>query len=161
MDSIIIPKEKHKFYGIGDIVYNYDNKERYLIVSASGIKIATYSGSWAEAIWMRLVFNNVKIEQYIQQSDIINAACDVCKTSIDELKSKKRDENIVFARHLILWSLRVKLKWSIKSAAKVVDKHHCTTLHAIKCIETEYKYMKENQRDWKMDFLNNTFNQLK
>jgi len=160
MESIIIPESKHKFIGVGDIVYNYDRDIKRLFVTVGGLLISSYGDSWAEGVWKRLIFNNIKIEEYIRQEDVIKAACEVCITNEDELKSTKRDENIVFARHLIMWSLRVKLKYSLSGAAKPISKSHCLVIHAIKCIETEDKYLKDIHRHWKREFLERTFNQL-
>ena len=157
MDSILITQDNHKFYGIGDIVYNYDKSNRHLKVIVNNRTMSEYRDSLAEYIWHKMLLDNKPIKNLVRAKDIIAVACNVCNTSEIEIKSKKRTENIVFARQLISWALRDRLKLTLQSVGKMVNRDHSTVIWSVDIINRPAKYLKPIQQHWKNEFINLTF----
>lgn len=157
MESIVIPQDTHKFYGLAEIVYRYDKSKRHLKVIVNDRVMSEYRESWAEYIWHKMIFDNEPVKTYIKAKDLIIAASIVCDTNEVEIKSKTRKENVVFARQLVSWALREKLKYTLEAAGKIVNRDHSTIIWSVSIIEKPDKYIKPMHQHWRREFIKQTF----
>ncbi len=70
----------------------------------------------------------------IKMEHILEAVCEVCNTSMDELKRRNRKRELVMARHFICYFLRKETGLSLKSIGNLFGHDHTTVIHGVNTI---------------------------
>lgn len=81
-------------------------------------------------------------------SNIIRIVCEYTGYSLEELKSKSRKRELVFARMLIFYNARHHLRrTTLKTIGEPFNRDHATVLHGVKTISDLMDVDKEVRKD--------------
>lgn len=67
----------------------------------------------------------------ITSDKIITTVCDHLNLNIEQVKSKSRAKELVYARHLIFYFIRKHTTVTLKSAGDLFNRDHATVIHAL------------------------------
>ena len=91
----------------------------------------------------------LKGEEFLRPQDVLREVSKKTKVSEDLIMSKKRDENIVIARHLYCKLARKKLPMaSLKEIGDYINIDHSTVIHAIKQVDFKLHLQKKYAELW-------------
>jgi len=149
---IEIPESDHGLIGLGIIKYTYKYNSIFVelkIHIESVNQEIILSGDEAKNKWFNInddsdksIINHVK-----------KLAADSCGISFIKLKDKCRDEELVWARYLVMWYAKKYLNYSFNKAGKIFGKGHSLAIHAYDEIKKEDRHIKNDQRIWRNIFL--------
>jgi chromosomal replication initiation ATPase DnaA len=67
--------------------------------------------------------------------DIINVVCATMDITPQEIKSRTRKHEIVWARQLAMWWLKKIMNLSLTEIGRIFKRNHATVIHAIKTVD--------------------------
>ena len=145
-----ITEDQHGLIGVGDIIYKYDTGLKEITISVGTINTLNFTGEKAIEIAKKITFEEfdntiVRIKQL---------ASDACGVPYIRLYEKTKTFELSFARWLVFWYVRrYNTYYSLGSIGKLFNRDHATTLHGIRQVEKESKYLKEDQVRFRDSFL--------
>lgn len=83
--------------------------------------------------WLMPIAVRKKVTAY----DVISAACESFKITIQALLSKSRDRGLVRVRNICFYVIKNKLNLSLKEIGKIFNRDHTTVIHGIKYVNDE------------------------
>lgn len=79
----------------------------------------------------------------MELNEILKAVSEVTNISVQDILSKSRLKETVFARHLYCYFSCEKTRYSLKSIGKLINRDHASVIHGNKRIIYELEYYPE------------------
>ena len=149
-----IKESDHQIYGIGNVYIEFiqnDTKCEYKVQIpdlVSGVK--KFEGD--EAFFL---YNNIGNYRTGRIETIKKCAAKACEIPVWMLSSQTRQENVYFARYLVMWKIRNEIKGlSYSTIGGLFGLDNSTAIYACNtCSDENAKFIKPIQSEWKSKFL--------
>lgn len=73
----------------------------------------------------------------MKEQDIVQFITEYKNIDLDQIKTKTREWDIVYVRHLLMYSLKSYTKMSFKSIGRMFDQDHTTVMNGVRRISTQ------------------------
>ena len=142
----------HGLSGLGSISYDYCYSQKNHKLT---IKIAKLDSE--------IVYNGMKAKQKYHKmmreetAETINLikkiSADAVGIPVHRLKEKSRKKEVVWARNMVMWYVKMHLKHTYAQSGELFGKDHATAIHAMKEFNKDNKYLTSQQSLWKSTFI--------
>lgn len=144
-----ISESDHEIPGLGTIELSYThegNNHEFIVKSESMMSQISYSGDKARHYASKLLmYNSDTNEKSILQ--IKQIACECCNANLTDLSSPKRNDELVFARNLVIWYAISKLKFTEPHASAIVGRTKSLAYRVVRIFH-EIEYFTNIQLSW-------------
>lgn len=150
MNITVIEPEIHLLPGIGQISYNYDNKQKELSILIDGEQFRSFNGIEAKEYYNRVIVDLANEDELVNKLNSMIKSTWGKDFNINVLKSKSREREIVVKRQICMWYLNKHQSMKLKSIGNLFGGFdYATVLHAKRTIDDLNEFDKEIQKDVK------------
>lgn len=79
----------------------------------------------------------------LSEPQVVSKVCELFQTDVFELRSKKRNRNLVEGRAVLSWYYVRKRKLSITKTSLQINRNHASVIHCLKLVDSLLQYDKE------------------
>jgi len=91
----------------------------------------------------------------LSEPQVVSKVCELFQTDVLELRSKKRNRNLVEGRALLSWYYVRKEKYPLAKAGLQINRDHASVIHCLKLVDSLLEYNKEFKLKFEQLFLTN------